>query len=85
MTRGWGCEWYQLNCYDFAHNRSGFLDTLKELLLCFKSQKLVSAFRAKKRGACFEVTKKLVLGQTKSCIYKAYLRQNTERIDLFLQ
>jgi hypothetical protein len=42
MTRerqGEGCEWYQSNHYDFAYNRQCYLDTLKGLSLCFKSQK----------------------------------------------
>jgi hypothetical protein len=39
MTREEGCEWYQLNHYDFAYNRLCFLDTLKGLVSRCKSQK----------------------------------------------
>jgi hypothetical protein len=55
MTKEGGREWYHhLNRYDFAYDRRCFLGTLKGILSCFKSQKTVSAFSAKKGGLCFE-------------------------------
>ncbi len=44
---------YHSNLYDFAYNRQCLLGTLKGILSCFKSQKLVLVCRAKKRGRLF--------------------------------
>jgi hypothetical protein len=43
-----GQEGYQSILFDFVHNRRCFLDTLKGLIFCFKFQKTIAAFTAKK-------------------------------------
>jgi hypothetical protein len=52
MTGGGGYEWewYQLKRYAFPYNRRCFLDTLKGLISCFKSQKNGFNVSGQKKG-----------------------------------